>query len=101
MLGYLRRVISHGSEESSKRFSLVVATLTFAVCNVLVAIGAMLGRNGAPEAAWAFSIALAGMAGYSYTRGVAAEAAGAPKGRVPGTTLAGTPSNSSPADSQP
>lgn len=101
MLAYLRRVVAHGSEESSKRFSLVVATLTFAVCNILVAIGAMLGKEGAPEAAWAFSIALAGMAGYSYTRGVAAEAAGAPKGQRHATTLPGTPSISPPADSQP
>lgn len=96
MLAYLRRVIAQGTEESSKRFALVVATLTFAFCDILCAIAVLLDKPGAPEAAWAFSIPLAGMAGYSYARGVAVEA-GMGQGA---TTLPPTPPDAAQASSQ-
>lgn len=73
MLAYLRRVIAQGTEESSRRFAVVVATLVFSLCDLMLCAGIAGGyaQAGGAEAVWGISIALAGMAGYSYTRGPA------------------------------
>lgn len=83
MIAYLRRVIAQGTEESSRRFAVVVATLVFSACDLILCGGIAGGvaTTGAAEAVWGISIALAGMAGYSYTRGPA------PSDGVGATTL--------------
>lgn len=84
MLAYLRRVIAQGTEESSRRFSLVAATLTINGAILMLAAGAVVGlangvgTAGLAEALWPLSLASGALAGYAYTRGPApAEAPGA------------------------
>lgn len=93
MLSYLRRVIAQGTEESSRRFAVVVATLVFGVCDLMLCAGIAIGwaQTGGAEAVWGISIALAGMAGYSYTRGPA------PNAPLSATTLAPDPKSAATA----
>lgn len=93
MLAYLRRVIAQGTEESSRRFAVVVATLVFSLCDLMLCAGIASGyaQAGAAEAVWGISIALAGMAGYSYTRGPA------PSETPPATTLPPDPKSATTA----
>lgn len=80
-VAYLQRVIATGTEESSRRFSLVGGTLTFALAITLLCLGAMvglaLGRDitGLAAALWPLCLSLGALAGYAYTRGPASDIA--------------------------
>ena len=69
---YLREVINEGSQASSKRFALVVATLSLGLSTVVLSVAACLGQDVA-LALGAVSVPLAGLGGYSYVGGKKAE----------------------------
>jgi len=77
MLAYLRRVIAQGTEESSRRFALVAAALTFSVAILSLTGGAMvalargMGTAGLAEALWPLCLSFGALAGVAYTRGPA------------------------------
>ena len=82
MLAYLRRVIATGTEESSRRFALVAAALTFSVAILSLTAGAMvalaqgLGTAGLAEALWPLCLSFGALAGVAYTRGPAPDEGG-------------------------
>lgn len=69
---YLREIIAEGSQASSKRFALVVATLSLGASTVVLSVAACLGQDVA-LALGAVSVPLAGLGGYSYVGGKKAE----------------------------
>lgn len=70
---YLREIIAEGSQASSKRFALVVATLSLGASTVVLSVAACLGQDVA-LALGAVSVPLAGLGGYSYVGGKKVEA---------------------------
>ncbi len=74
VIDYLKRVVESGTKESSHRFALVVATLTFAVSVLGLTVAAICGKDVA-DALWPVSLGLAGAAGYAFATGKAKEAA--------------------------
>ena len=76
MSNWLREAISDNStgRASSKRVGMLIATTSMAIAEVILACAAMYGRQ-VDMALAAVSVPLAGLGGYSYVNGKAAEAA--------------------------
>ena len=65
---YLREVIARGTAASSKRFSLVTATVTFSIATIILSIAVCFGVEGAYLGLLAVSAPLAGLAGVAYKK---------------------------------
>lgn len=99
MLAYLRRVIATGTEESSRRFSLVGAALTFSAGILMLCAGAMVGLAlgnapaGLAEALWPLCLSYGALAGVAYVRG--------PAPQEPAAVPSPTPTSDNAASARP
>lgn len=73
-MNWLREALSDGQSgrASSKRVAMLLATLSMSIAEVILAIAALYGRQ-VDVALAAVSVPLAGLGGYSYVNGKAAE----------------------------
>lgn len=72
-MNWLREILSDDeSLLSSKRVSMLMATASLSIAEIILAVAALYGNN-VDMALAAVSVPLAGIGGYSYVRGMAQE----------------------------
>lgn len=73
-MNWLREALSDSSSNriSAKRMTMLLATLSMSIAEILLAVAALYGRN-VDMALAAVSVPLAGLGGYSYVNGKANE----------------------------